>query len=333
MKLVYSIVSSEKDSYLEQFFFSATSALEHNPNIEIILIVDSGTSQTLEGVRKAEASIANEVITVDLPENYSAKYRSRLLKTMVRSLVRGTILSVDVDTMITSRLDSIESEVSNFEECDVAAVADFNAPSFIDSPEYYYVCNLVKKAYSFPIDKETDYFNSGVVYSRDSNVALRFYAEWQNQYINGFERGVTFDQPAFAFVNYKMNHIIKELSASWNCQICACDVEQFTTAKIIHYFSGNGNLAVSKLNQKEFFRDTKKTGILNKNQLEIIYEPIKCFETKPKMITSSTDIDFQKTHVYRFCKRIQYTGIFSLMEKVLTMLSSLRLRVKRGSIG
>ena len=75
-KLVYVLVSSEKDIYLEQAYVSMLSAKHHMPDAFISIIIDSVTKQSLTGIRKKEISIADEIIVVDLDQSYSAQKRT-----------------------------------------------------------------------------------------------------------------------------------------------------------------------------------------------------------------------------------------------------------------
>lgn len=83
MKVVYTLVSSQSDYYLEQFCYSAFSVKRVSPNAEITLVVDEQTNRSFVGVRETEASIADEIISVSYPENMTSKQRSRMLKTML----------------------------------------------------------------------------------------------------------------------------------------------------------------------------------------------------------------------------------------------------------
>lgn len=323
MKVVYTLVSSQSDYYLEQFCYSAFSVKRVSPNAEITLVVDEQTNRSFVGVRETEASIADEIISVSYPENMTSKQRSRMLKTTLREIIRGDYLFMDVDTIVLSPVEELLSEVG---ELDIYGVQDLNAVEFSESPDYDYIINLTKKAFNFPIEKEADYFNSGVLFVKDNQRARIFYRAWNDNYISGCAKGVSFDQPAFAYTNYKMNHIVGKLTSGWNCQICACDLPQFLNAKIIHYFSGNSNLAVSVMNRPAFFETIKNNGTLSEEQKDILVYPVKSFYTTPKLVSNERDIRLQRTLIYRLSRKMQNTFAFAALEAFLQAIRHIKLK-------
>lgn len=314
LKVIYTLVSDQKDCYLEQFYYSAYSVKRVSPNVEIVLVVDDATKRTLVGNRGAEASIADEVISVPYPENMTAKQRSRMLKTTLRECISGDYLSMDADTIAVSPLEDILKEIG---EHPIYAVQDLNTKKFSDSPDYEYICTLASKAFSYNICKENLYFNSGVLYVKDNPDAMRFYKLWNKNYITGCANGVSFDQPAFAYTNNELNHMVGELSSGWNCQVCVCDLDQFLNAKIYHYFGGNENLAVSKLNEISYFESIKKTGTLSNEQRILLENPSLLFERTPRLVSNEKDIRFQKSLTYKLCRRAIDTAPFKMTEALL----------------
>ena len=99
--LLYVLVSSDNDFYLEQAYISMYSAKYHMPNAHITLLTDKATEATFTNNRKKEVEYADMIISVDLDtQKYNAHKRSRILKTSARQYVRGDYLYIDCDTVI-----------------------------------------------------------------------------------------------------------------------------------------------------------------------------------------------------------------------------------------
>lgn len=77
LQIVYMVVSSPKDIYLEQAYVSMCSLKRHNPEAHAIILTDELTAATFTGVRKLETKYADEIVAVKLPENLNGQRRSR----------------------------------------------------------------------------------------------------------------------------------------------------------------------------------------------------------------------------------------------------------------
>ena len=98
IKLLYILVSSPEDVYLEQAYVSATSARRRNPQAYLTLLTDTATEATL-GSRgpqdEAFRALFDEVVVAPLDPSLPAMKRSRLLKTGMREYVKGDFLFID----------------------------------------------------------------------------------------------------------------------------------------------------------------------------------------------------------------------------------------------
>ena len=122
LHLVYVLVSSEKDSYLEQAYVSMFSAKYYMPDVSITLVVDKPTNESFFGTRKEEVKYADNILVVDMPEDTDAKKRSRLIKTSLRERIKGDYLFVDTDTIVVKPLYDILKT-----DADIAACYDLHA--------------------------------------------------------------------------------------------------------------------------------------------------------------------------------------------------------------
>jgi hypothetical protein len=232
MKLVYCLTSTPEDLYYEQALVSIHTARFHNPESEIILIVDSDTNASLIGDRSGLDSYISEKIVIAVPEKYASNVaKSRYLKLHVRSFVSGTLLFVDTDTIIVSPIN----EPVDFES-EMGMVLDRHQKKRKLADKTFTVFKLL--GYSSP--SWTDYHNSGVIYMKDTPQTHEFYEQWFLTWEKCFEKGYFVDQPSLADTEKKLG-LIKTLPGEWNCQTFVPEsLPYFSNAKICHFYGGTG---------------------------------------------------------------------------------------------
>ena len=99
-KLLYILVSTPADVYLEQAYVSAASARRHNPEACLTLLTDMATESTLGSRGPQDAAfraLFDEVVVAQLDATLTPMQRSRLLKTGMRDYVKGDFLFIDAD--------------------------------------------------------------------------------------------------------------------------------------------------------------------------------------------------------------------------------------------
>ncbi len=292
-KLVYVLVSSEKDIYLEQAYVSMLSAKHHMPTVHITLLTDSKTKESFFGTREKESSIADEIIAVEIDPSFSAQKRSRLLKTNVRNYVQGDFLFIDCDTIVVKPLDDID-EI----DVDIAACWDTHVP-FKDNP-YRSMCIELGTKLGWPIENETEYYNSGVIFARDTPTAHTFFAKWNENYQKGTLKKIFMDQPSLAMTNYELGHQIKTLPDSWNCEF-KHGSRYFKEAKIIHYLctnENNGKMPPFLLNEKKVFLKIKESGSLPPNVQKLFDDPSTGIAPLTNLISGSDVLFFDDPLVF-----------------------------------
>ena len=271
-KIVYVLVSSEKDIYLEQAYVSMYSLKHYNPDAHIVLLTDKRTSLTFEGVREKEVSLADEIVTVELSDALNAQQRSRQLKTSVRQHVTGDFLFIDCDTLVVKSLEAID----RIKDVKIAACRDTHA-LFAENP-YRKMCLEHGKMLDWPIESETDYFNSGVVYVKDCPESHEFYRKWNENLNKGYPKKVYMDQPSFAKTNFEMGHIVKMLPDVWNCEL-KHGIRYLKDAFIVHYLCTNSSQFQNKqlflLNEEDVLLRVKRTGDIPIEVIETINDPFK----------------------------------------------------------
>ena len=312
-QIVYVLVSSLEDHYLEQAYISMFSLKYHMPESYITLITDRLTADSFTGIRKTETKYIDNLVVVDIDSNrYTAQQRSRQLKTSVRNLIDGDFLYVDCDTIITQSLDEIDSV-----EFEIAACRDTHA-EFSKNP-YRDMALRDGHLLGWPIDEEKDYFNGGVIYVKDTPITHEYYRLWNKNLTDGYLVKVFMDQPSFAKTNYEMNHIVKNLPDIWNCEL-KHGIRYLKDAKIVHYLTTN----IAKyqqeqlfiLNEKDALTNVKLTGEINDKILSVIKDPFKGLAEVTHCFAGD-DVFFFRSVSYKYCRYHFVKGQYSYIDKLI----------------
>ncbi len=260
-KIVYTLVSDNSDTYLEQALLSVYSLRLHNPLTIIELIVDQFTAKTIIEKREEIKKYITNLIEVEVPSELNKVQRSRYLKTNLRKFIKGNYLFIDCDTIICGKLD----EIDNFDG-DLGMVADVNGDLPLNVSTVIERC---QKA-GFTNLKDKPYFNSGVIFSRDAQTSHKLYEEWYKLWHQSNEKGIPFDQPALCQANLNLEFPIHEMSGIWNCQFKYSNGYQFLKkARILHYYSNNG-VGKRHYAQDRLFEYIKEKGCIDKTVDNII---------------------------------------------------------------
>ena len=84
-KIVYVLVSSEKDYYFEEFLISYYSLKMYNPKTDVWLITDDVTSQRIEKFLNI-LNVDVHKVSIDFASSISPRLRSRYIKTSIREI-------------------------------------------------------------------------------------------------------------------------------------------------------------------------------------------------------------------------------------------------------
>lgn len=232
-KLVYVLTCAPEASYIEQALMAVWSARYWNPDAHIVLLTDDKTSAILhtDNTRGEILRYISEEIVSTFDSDKSMHYRSRWIKTSARELVDGDMLFIDCDTICCSSLATIDKC-----DADVAAVLDehLHRREYVQSLDQSN--NLYAVKIGFDYLQENDYFNSGVVFWRDSEQAHLLGHIWHKEWLLGVDNGVQIDQTSLGKANSLCGHVIKELSGVWNT-IVFMHPKWIRNSKIIHFWN------------------------------------------------------------------------------------------------
>ena len=297
-KVVYVLSSDEMDIYLEQTLLSVFSLRKYNPDVCVELVVDEKTDKTLQGKRTNILNYISYKNVVAVPDNFNKIQTSRWLKTRLRLIVSGNFLFVDSDTIITDDLSSIDEFNS-----DIGAVPDAHVPMSLLS----YSSSIIKlaKEDEWTYNENLPYFNSGVFFVRDSQVALNLYERWHNKWKDGIlqKRHVS-DQSYLAASNEEMGYVIKELDGTWNCQIARNGLKYLSNAKIIHYlgFVFHSQCPPWTFYKRSIYEYVKENGYINKN-ISVLIENAKSSFPTINGIVADDEVIIARSRLFRFLMR------------------------------
>lgn len=290
---VYVLVSKPGDTYYEQALISVTSLRHCMPYANIFLLVDSGTEKTLFGKRSEIRKYISKLISVELPENLSNKYKSRWLKTSMYNYIDDDFLFIDTDTIITGSLEEIETMA-----IDLGAVLDKHALLSKHCTRKL-IENNAKKM-DFQPSMNDKHFNSGVLLVRKTGNNAVFFAKWHELWLDSTKKGLLIDQAALAQTNYMMDGPICELPGIWNCQI-EYGMQFIENAKIFHMFvtGDRFNRRPHVLMDPSFYKKIEQNGLTEDAQ-HLIQNPLDGFKEKTQVI-GGVAVDYFNTYLSRLC--------------------------------
>lgn len=245
MKIIYVLVC-EKESYLiEQLLLSLYSLKRYNDN-EVFIISDRLTSNIIADTLCMQ--YITDIIVVDVPNEFDTVNRSRFIKTNLRNYVVGDFLFIDIDTVIVQKLP--------FEKisCEMGLVWD----SHCTYQKHPYRDNINQKLVqiSATISDEVNmgYFNSGVMYVKDTKNTRDFFTCWHREWLNNRDKGIVIDQPFFVKAQMQNPGLVKNISNLWNCQL-RCGVNYLSEAYIIHFLGFKSYSLLSTLHFLQYVRE------------------------------------------------------------------------------
>lgn len=278
VKFLYSLVSKESDIYYEQTLVSMLSLRHYNPGAFVSLLVDDKTDSTLVGFRAKIKDLVDEYRVIPFDEGTSCMVRSRLLKTSMRHWIDGDFVYIDGDTAIAAPLN-----IKVADDCDIAAVPDLHGRE----RDRYHVkhkrMNRQKEILGFGLSLANLYYNSGVIFVRDSDRSRQFFKKWNELYCYCTTKGIYTDQISFNECNRLLGFPMKELSGDWNCQVREAYNHLYRvkvifpllcSAKIIHFFGSgiDGRTEPHPLMKKDFFEGIKRRGRITESELQMIFD-------------------------------------------------------------
>lgn len=317
-KIVYVLVSTDSDIYLEQLWVSMFSLKSYNPDSHIVLVTDMETSARLKyDSCKELIKFIDEIVEQGFDPKVSGKERSRYLKTNLRCLISGDFLFIDTDTIITGDLSKIDTVKS-----DVSIVLDLHC-QLNNHPYEKTIRKLIRTLYGGDLKEGTNYFNSGVMLVRDTPKAHTFFAKWHNNWLEakGKKHGIQ-DQQSLAFT-INDTDVVEPLDGIYNCQILG-SIEYLAKAKIVHFFNNQWfGEALSPFFDKNFYLEIKGKGCLT-DEIQRLILNCKSSFVSPSMPIGREDMKLCVSPSFKMLRVIsRHQGILKVMNKFSSLLLKL----------
>ena len=226
-KICYVLTSLGADLYEEMTCISVSLSRRLYPDAEILVLVDEITNINLAKSQSPLLSLACQIVCVNTGLKEPAA-RSRFVKTSMRQVVDGDFVFLDADAL----------PIRRFDECaslgvDVAAALDLNDHSGRSCVPRFAQERLCSCGWTEPL---LQYFNSGVIYMRDSPKVRKFGHEWHKRWEQMFiETGDHRDQPSFNSALQVEDLKVAILPDSFNASVYVSPLKA-RNAKIIHYW-------------------------------------------------------------------------------------------------
>ena len=309
-QIVYTLISSRKDYFLEELWVSLYSLRLFHPEVVIKVLVDEPTKLYMECFPKL-CDMITEIVVVPVPEEYNAKQRSRVIKTTVRNVIDGTYLFIDTDTVVCKPLDGIDTLA-----CDIAAVPDGHLPL---SELMFSPTESIKNIFGVDISDSEYWFNSGVMYVADNENARAFYRSWnKNWAYSCFQKQQSQDQPALSVTNKEFGGLISKLDDKYNAQV-AMSLKYFADAAIVHWWhmSFIENQDYSPYFSLQIYKEVKENGGITLHVEDLIRNCKQSFAS-PTMPVGREHIYFLFSPAGKIFNRIYHDGGIAsfLMNKV-----------------
>jgi lipopolysaccharide biosynthesis glycosyltransferase len=308
-KILYVLVSDDKDIYWEQTLLSVSSLHLHVKDAESVLLVDDRTHASFTGNRQKILKYFSREIIINIDGVFTKRQRSRFLKTSMRKYINGDFLFLDSDTIVREDLSDADRW-----EFDIGAVPDTHAKRLEDNPNLdYLVRNLRLSGYK--IERSKLHYNSGVLLVKDNARTRKFFEEWHHFWLMGIKKGIDFDQSAFSETNICNNYLVHELSGIWNCQV-RYGFKYLAFSKILHFYGSQiypgKNDTMSSFTDYEMYLEIKKTGHINE---ELLRAPFDCFSNKIVAVYDK-DIFICCSHIFWAIHILygKYNILFRIME-------------------
>lgn len=316
-QIVYVLISDESDSYYEQLLISVFSLRKYNDKAQVIVVCDNDTENTLIGKRTTIREKVDKIVVVEMPVGFDKMQRSRFLKTNLRNIINGDFLYIDTDTVICDSLEDIDKL-----DCEIGASREYNENSVL-SKKNVWGYSLAEKAGLQQELLGRPYFNSGVLFVKDTKCSHELYNNWHQCWKDYLKKGLSTDQTALCYANKLCGYKIEHIDNIWNCQIAESEGKKIATkAKIIHYFHGLGDINYP-MSLDSIYQTVKIFGDIS--------PIVKYFVDNPRLLLSRyEEYSSIKSEEVSFHMPVTYLyGKINTKQSIQIILYNLRNRIKR----
>lgn len=324
-QIVYVVISSEEDFFLEELWVSIFSLRYYHPSERVVVLTDNETKQRIE-LHSELKRLITEIVTVEVPSEFNNRLKSRVIKTNLLKYIKGDFLFVDTDTVICGRLDGIDGlSVKN-----IAMVPELHGP-FQNHITYKFVRKDTEKLFDIDLTDCRYWYNSGCMLVRDNPFTHQFFEDWFNTWkYAALEKGAWTDQRALLKTDYDHGYVIEHLPDEYNCQV-ALSIQYLYDAKILHFWHMRkafmSKVEFSPFLSKEIYKLVRNNKGISSEAENIIRNPKKAFST-PSVIVGRAEQEMLMSPYYTFLwKAYKDSKVFEIVLNGLIKLSIWRTRI------
>ena len=229
MQVCYVVTSSGNDGYAEMAYIAARMLRDLHPDVKRVVLSDEVTAKNLKAANARVLSVIDELVTVETGHD-KASTRSRFVKTSMRNALTGDFVFLDVDALPIKPLDGLFNL-----SCDFAVALDRNQP-----PSKYKLAGWIRRKYEelgWSYDAP-NYYNSGVIFFRDSPTARRLGEEWHNKWKQMVAAGPHQDQPSLNAALHTLGMKPHLLPNEFNAQL-GWSKWNARNGRVMHFFTVN----------------------------------------------------------------------------------------------
>ena len=295
MRYLYTLTSTPRDYYYEQFLLSLTSLKLVMPDAYVILLCDSKTKETLTDRRGEYEKLVSQIITADAPGDLSQIEVSRWTRTSMRRLVRGDFLFLDGDTVVADDLSSVFEQGINFAAC-------LDKHTLIDN--HSKKDSIISKNTQLGFDSHFSnrHYNGGVLFCADTPETHKFFERWHELWFFSKSNNILRDQPSLNMTIYEYPSLFSELDGTWNCQIAYNGLPYLANSKIIHYFATDMFFQSSPFifASNNMLENIKETGVISDKVFELLKNPKAAFVSKSRIIAGNNALNVVNSDLFEF---------------------------------
>lgn len=241
MKFIYALVSSESDFYTEQCAISVYSLKKYNKDAKVTVICDNDTYHYIKH-KGFLSNLIDELCPILINKSYTQLQKSRYLKTTVRNIIEGDFIFIDTDTIITGKLDEINTFIGEIGAVKVQDSDLWDKKNQHRHFKKYNTKRLLPVDFNYGIDH---YYNSGVILCKDTVKTREFYKTWHLLWLEGSEKyHDPHDQCNFDRANAIHNNLVSELKGIYNMAgiYPIGSMRYLHECRIFHYFASSKKL-------------------------------------------------------------------------------------------
>ena len=288
-QIVYTVISTENDYFLEELWVSVFSLRQFHPDDKVVVMTDAPTAARINE-RPQLKSLISEVLVIPMPEGYNNDCRAREIKTNIRNLIDGDFLFIDTDTVICKPLD----EVDNLSVKNLAMVPELHGP-FKNHFCYEYTYKDVIRIFGTDCSDSKYWFNSGCMLVRDNELTRKFFADWKKNWTDSaFEKNENSDQRPLLKTDHDYGYIIECLPDVYDSQV-AMSIQYFFEAKIVHFWHMRArytsDMNYSPFTNKEIYKLLRTKMVIDKDIADMIIHCKSSFRS-PSMIVGHNEMCF-----------------------------------------